>query len=128
MGLEFIIVVGENDFGGPATEADAAAYKQKNGFPDGIAVVADPGWQKVIGAIQHPGNIGLPYMNLLGGDMEILKLDAAPTDFLIPLAGESGLGMCNTGCTGQVEAGCYCDAACKQYGDCCPDYDEYCGG
>ena len=122
-----MIVLGENQFGGPATQADASAYKEQYGFPEDFPVVADPGFQKVIGAIQHPSNIGLPHMNLLGGDMEILKLNAAPTDFLIPLAGESGLAMCNSGCDGQAEAGCYCDAACKDYGDCCPDYDEYCG-
>lgn len=35
-------------------------------------------------------------------------------------------GLCGT--TEPTSAGCYCDAACVQYGDCCSDYDELCGG
>ncbi|GMV41147.1 MAG: hypothetical protein AMXMBFR64_28630 [Myxococcales bacterium] len=27
-----------------------------------------------------------------------------------------------------TDAGCYCDAACVQYGDCCGDYQQVCGG
>ena len=49
---------------------------------------------------------------------------------------------CDGACGGQAAAGCYCDGACVDYGDCCPDYldlcppvvvpsdscDGYCGG
>lgn len=29
-------------------------------------------------------------------------------------------------CGGQSDAGCYCDELCKQYNDCCEDYDQAC--
>lgn len=29
-------------------------------------------------------------------------------------------------CGGQSDAGCYCDDLCKQYNDCCEDYDQAC--
>ena len=36
-------------------------------------------------------------------------------------------GSCNGNCGEQdKENGCWCDKACKSYGDCCPDVDEVC--
>jgi hypothetical protein len=43
-------------------------------------------------------------------------------------------GAAGTGCTGHcgslevTPAGCYCDAGCVEYGDCCPDQAAVCGG
>jgi hypothetical protein len=34
---------------------------------------------------------------------------------------------CKGFCGGQSPEGCYCDAGCSKYGDCCPDYDQVCG-
>ena len=35
-------------------------------------------------------------------------------------------GSCANAC-GKEVGGCYCDDACKGAGDCCSDYDEFCG-
>lgn len=34
---------------------------------------------------------------------------------------------CATRCGGQAPSGCYCDAACAGYGDCCADRVTFCG-
>lgn len=33
---------------------------------------------------------------------------------------------CKGFCGGKAADGCYCDAACSKYGDCCPDYAQVC--
>lgn len=33
---------------------------------------------------------------------------------------------CDGLCGGQAPAGCFCDAVCKEYGDCCADVDTFC--
>ena len=33
---------------------------------------------------------------------------------------------CQGKCGGAGIGGCWCDPACSQYGDCCPDYSQYC--
>ena len=33
---------------------------------------------------------------------------------------------CADACGAQSVAGCYCDDACSQYGDCCPDACDVC--
>lgn len=33
---------------------------------------------------------------------------------------------CENACGGQAPGGCYCDTLCKQYNDCCSDYDQFC--
>ena len=38
------------------------------------------------------------------------------------------VSSCEGYCGGQSPAGCYCDDLCSQYGDCCDDYVEICGG
>jgi hypothetical protein len=39
--------------------------------------------------------------------------------------GDSCQGLCDS----QPASGaCYCDAGCVDYGDCCADYEQYCGG
>jgi len=35
-------------------------------------------------------------------------------------------GTCQGKCGGRGVGGCWCDPACKSYGDCCPDYDQQC--
>ncbi len=39
-----------------------------------------------------------------------------------PTPGDSCQGMC-----GKKSGSCWCDNLCKQYGDCCADYDQFCG-
>ena len=39
-----------------------------------------------------------------------------------------GADSCEGYCGAQNPAGCYCDELCSQYGDCCSDYEEICGG
>jgi hypothetical protein len=34
---------------------------------------------------------------------------------------------CSGACGGQSPGGCWCDAACSQYGDCCADKVQVCG-
>ncbi|MBX3130239.1 MAG: hypothetical protein KF718_26210 [Polyangiaceae bacterium] len=41
-----------------------------------------------------------------------------------PAAGASCAGLCGA----QAPQGCYCDADCAGYGDCCADYASVCGG
>src|SRR5262249_50860008 len=36
-------------------------------------------------------------------------------------------GPCVGFCGGQSPAGCFCDAACVQFGDCCPGVQSVCG-
>lgn len=38
---------------------------------------------------------------------------------------ELGCGSCS-GCGGQSKGGCYCDAECKEFGDCCANQNEIC--
>ena len=38
----------------------------------------------------------------------------------------SAVDSCVGNCGGQAEGGCYCDAACMEYGDCCEDFCEAC--
>ncbi len=45
-----------------------------------------------------------------------------PTPTPGPTPGDSCQGKC-----GQKSGSCWCDTACKQYGDCCADYDQFCG-
>jgi hypothetical protein len=33
---------------------------------------------------------------------------------------------CQGSCGGKAAAGCWCDDACSQYGDCCPDKEQVC--
>ncbi|MCR9164945.1 MAG: hypothetical protein ACE37F_30620 [Nannocystaceae bacterium] len=40
--------------------------------------------------------------------------------------GEPDAPSCEQHCGGQSD-GCWCDAACEQYGDCCDDYADHCG-
>lgn len=43
-----------------------------------------------------------------------------------PVPDNSCIGRCPG--SQQAPAGCYCDAGCHQFGDCCPDRDQVCGG
>lgn len=36
------------------------------------------------------------------------------------------VGTCDGYCGGKSAGNCYCDSACEKYGDCCPDYKEFC--
>ncbi len=40
------------------------------------------------------------------------------------IAGQS----CEGHCGGKAPGGCFCEASCKQYNDCCADFDAKCGG
>jgi len=44
-------------------------------------------------------------------------------------SGSAGGSSCQGACGGAAASGgCYCDSVCAQYGDCCADYSQYCGG
>ena len=123
------MMLSENGAQQPASIADAANYKSQQNLPDGIFMVADPGYQKISGAVQLPGSLGLPFMMLLGGDMEILGIDITPQNFLQIVQDGGGPTIeatCAGSCGQQALAGCYCDPSCEQYNDCCPDYAEQC--
>ena len=80
-GVNIIMVMGEDASQNPAGTGTAASYKAEQSFPDSIPIVADGSWQKTGSAISHPATIGLPFLIVLGGDMEILKIDAvSPAD------------------------------------------------
>ena len=124
-----MVIIGENAQQYPASVNDAAYYKAAAGFPDDMIVVADPSFQKAGSAVQHPSTLGLPFMAMLGGDMEILGIDIGPGDFLTAvqeITGASVTPTCEGYCGGQALAGCYCDPACENYGDCCPDFAQWC--
>ena len=109
---------------------DAAAYKSSHGYPADMRVLADPSWQKVTGAIQHPNSIALPFIVLLDGEnMEILKVDVTAAEVVAAVQAKTGITIeasCEGACGGAALAGCYCDNVCEQYGDCCPDYKSVC--
>ena len=127
--MHVILLLGENAQQQPATFTDAANYKAANGFSDDFKVMVDPSWQKITGAVQHPNQLGLPFLLMMGGDMEILAIDTNPGAILTEIEKRTGLSVspsCEGYCGGQALAGCYCDAACVQYNDCCPDYADLC--
>lgn len=128
-GVNVIMVMGEDASQNPAGTGTAASYKTEQGFPDTIPVVADGSWQKTSAAISHPSQIGLPFLIVLGGDMEILKIDATSQDVLTLAQEKTGITLqatCEGSCGAQSVSGCYCDPACTDYGDCCPDYEDLC--
>ena len=68
-------------------------------------------------------------MLMLGGDMEILAVDTNPGAILAEIEKRTGVTVaasCEGYCGAQSVAGCYCDPACVQYNDCCPDYADLC--
>ena len=54
-------------------------------------------------------------------DISIYKIQVDKKDcFILKSA-------CGGFCGDQAPDGCWCDSLCKNYGDCCPDYDRECG-
>jgi len=43
-----------------------------------------------------------------------------------PTGKSDELATCVGACGGEADAGCWCDADCEQYGDCCPDVEDIC--
>ena len=132
---------GETASGAPSNANSAAQYKTNGGYQSGWHVVADPKWTKIDGAITYPpGTISLPFYLVMDGNMQLRYLGssdgmvASHVDSI--LAGEPfdpssiPAGMtCKDNCDSDqpAPAGCYCDSACMQYGDCCPDACDLCG-
>lgn len=46
----------------------------------------------------------------------------------LPVEPVEPVASCVDACGGQSDAGCYCDELCSEFGDCCGDVDEVCGG
>lgn len=136
--MQVIVDLGENNAGSPATTGDAKAYKSSHGYSDPIQVVADPKWQKISQAVQHPGtSISLPYFVVFDSKMNILYIGSGGPGFSsvtgavkqatgADFGGGGGSGGCDGYCGGQGP-GCYCDGDCWGYGDCCADVCETCG-
>jgi len=69
-GLSVILAVGESGAKAPATVADAKAYRESHGYPDGVHVIADPNWNGIQSVVKHSGgSMGLPNFVVLDGLM-----------------------------------------------------------
>ncbi|MEZ4446673.1 MAG: hypothetical protein R3B72_46780 [Polyangiaceae bacterium] len=55
------------------------------------------------------------------------EIDQTVSCAYAPPAPEGAEGALSS-CGGQAPGGCWCDAACVDYGDCCSDYQGVCGG
>ena len=136
--------LGEGNSGNPATTADAKNYEVSHGYASSpVQVVADPGWQKIGQAVQHPGTtLPLPYFIVFDSKMNIVYVGGGgntaafeavtgavqqATGVAFEGGGSTADGSCQGFCGGQAAAGCYCDAECHNYGDCCSDACELCG-
>ena len=87
-----------------------------------------------------PGQLSLPLYIVLDGTMQMRYIGSfsgmVPAHIDSILAGEpydpdvapQGLtcdGICDS--DQPAQGGCYCDVACLEYGDCCPDACDLCG-
>lgn len=117
-----------------ATVQDSQNYKTKHTYPAGLTVANDPQWTMSSPYIAYPSS--LPSFMVLGPDMTLLHGSSstiAVTALLESLAsGEGGTLPAGLSCAGtcgsdEPTAGqCYCDEACWDYNDCCPDNCEAC--
>jgi len=99
-------------------------------FSDGLfnAIPTNGSWQTYtanVAAFGMPAgriilNINLRIFHKPGSGIDGFVL----VDHVVPTGG--GSKTCQGKCGGQGTGGCWCDPACKQYGDCCPDYDQIC--
>ena len=131
-GMVLLIDIGEDQSSAAgATPAYAQSYLQSHGYSPGVIAAADPNWQAITSVISHPGTIGLPYTVLLDGGMNFVLEDGDANSILQKLQELTGLGSppvtCEGSCGGASASGCYCNDACVEYGDCCPDACEQCG-
>ncbi len=79
-GVVFILVVGQDQQGQPATTATAKEYKASHGYQPGWHVVADPNWVKLDSVIED--NYGaIPAHRILDKDM-VLRHASASEDFV----------------------------------------------
>ncbi len=86
-------------------------------------------FQKAIGAFvkdAEPGFAGVDFQGLLAWEQRYgaALLGAGPADAAAADPDASCVGHCG----GQAPAGCWCDAACVDYGDCCADKATACDG
>ena len=100
--------------------------------PPSLFHVAAQGTYKGLMGMQYLGH-GVHVQNVkkkAGEDPEptpVDEIDAAVSCATAANAPDGALGNINQ-CGGQAAGGCWCDAACVQYNDCCADYAPVCGG
>ncbi len=70
LGVKFILLVGQNNSGMPATAADAKSYKIKHGYQDGWIMLADPNWSLTDQIIRSTSD-GIPSHIILDKDLVI---------------------------------------------------------
>ena len=130
-GMKLILDIGETQSGTSDLDvAYAQSYLSSHNYSEGVIGAVDPNWAQMTGAVTHPGTIGLPFLVLFDGDMNIIEIDASSADMVNKLAQMTGMeappATCENSCGGASLTGCYCDDACVEYGDCCEDACKMC--
>ncbi len=76
----FILLVGQDGSGAPATPQEAASYKVSHGYQDGFIIAADPNWGKMEKIIKSTSN-GIPSHAILDQDL-VLRFSSSSSDFV----------------------------------------------
>lgn len=136
-GVQFVLLVGEDEQTNPATPTHAAQYAAK-GHSDLLVIAADPKWATVRKAIKHPDvAVLLPHWTILDKDLAIVyagKGGPNATFADVPKTLEALTGVpfeaeksCEGFCGGFSAGGCWCDSTCSKIGDCCENNCDACG-
>ena len=78
------------------------------------------------GVVAAAGTEGGAFLTCMATALATCDGEAAGACF--PGAQGPGVGGCEGFCGGVAPEGCYCDAACVDAGDCCPDVEQVCTG
>jgi cysteine-rich repeat protein len=70
--------------------------------------------------------VGLLVLTMTGAPFAEERISLADTG-ATQLGSDAPAAPSCQGKCGQNLGSCWCDTACKSYGDCCPDYDQWCG-
>ncbi len=103
--------------------AVALGWGKTPAFPNGT----EENFQKAVGVFVkdgEPGFSGVDFQGLLAWEHRYGACPDLSTGEILEDEGNS----CVDNCEGQAPDGCYCDEQCKEFGDCCPNYEEICNG
>ncbi len=78
-GVQFLLLVGQDKAGKPATASYAAQYKKEHKYQDGWISIGDPDWKKLESKLEIPSD-GTPAFAVLDEDM-VLRFAQSNQDF-----------------------------------------------
>jgi hypothetical protein len=94
---------------------------------DGVGLFVPPSLFHVIAQGKHQGGLlGMQYEGHGVHVSAVKKLGGAAPE-PTPVEDIPAAASCEGACGQQAPGGCWCDAACAQYGDCCDDQPRACG-